>query len=80
MALLSSVAVAARIVTNDELAETLNLDTTDEWIRTRTGIRSRRFAGSGETSASLGTAAASYLAMSKPGPGRIDRELFCLER
>jgi len=48
----------ARSVTNDELAESLNLDTSDEWIRTRTGIRARRFAGSGDTSATLGTAAA----------------------
>lgn len=48
----------ARSVSNDELAESLNLDTSDEWIRTRTGIRARRFAGSGETSATLGTEAA----------------------
>jgi 3-oxoacyl-[acyl-carrier-protein] synthase-3 len=33
-------AVPARVVTNDELA--LFLDTSDEWIRTRTGIRTRR--------------------------------------
>jgi 3-oxoacyl-[acyl-carrier-protein] synthase-3 len=44
----------ARVVPNDAFAETLNLDTSDEWIRTRTGIRERRFAGAGETSASLG--------------------------
>jgi 3-oxoacyl-[acyl-carrier-protein] synthase-3 len=48
----------ARSVSNDELAESLNLDTSDEWIRTRTGIRARRFAGSGETSATLGIEAA----------------------
>jgi 3-oxoacyl-[acyl-carrier-protein] synthase-3 len=48
----------SRIVPNEEFAETLNLDTSDEWIRTRTGIRTRRFAGVGETSASLGTTAA----------------------
>jgi 3-oxoacyl-[acyl-carrier-protein] synthase-3 len=48
----------ARAVPNDELADALNLDTSDEWIRTRTGIRARRFAGAGETSATLGTAAA----------------------
>jgi 3-oxoacyl-[acyl-carrier-protein] synthase-3 len=48
----------SRIVPNEEFAETLNLDTSDEWIRTRTGIRTRRFAGAGETSASLGTTAA----------------------
>src|SRR5262245_17720025 len=48
----------ARVVRNDEFTDVLNLDTTDEWIRTRTGIRERRFAGLGETSASLGTIAA----------------------
>src|SRR5437870_5455472 len=48
----------ARVVPNDEFTDALNLDTTDEWIRTRTGIRERRFAGLGETSASLGTIAA----------------------
>src|SRR5262245_13877502 len=48
----------ARVVPNDEFTDTLNLDTSDEWIRTRTGIRERRFAGLGETSATLGTAAA----------------------
>ncbi|MBM3981133.1 MAG: ketoacyl-ACP synthase III [Planctomycetes bacterium] len=48
----------ARVVPNDEFTEVLNLDTTDEWIRTRTGIRERRFAGSGESSATLGTDAA----------------------
>ena len=32
-----------RIVTNDELAKTV--DTSDEWIRTRSGIRQRHIAG-----------------------------------
>ena len=48
----------ARVVPNDEFTDILNLDTSDEWIRTRTGIRERRFASLGETSASLGTIAA----------------------
>lgn len=37
-------ALPERIVTNDDLAATL--DTTDEWITTRTGIRERRIGGS----------------------------------
>jgi 3-oxoacyl-[acyl-carrier-protein] synthase-3 len=37
---------------NDEF--TSFLDTSDEWIRTRTGILERRIAGPGETSATLG--------------------------
>jgi 3-oxoacyl-[acyl-carrier-protein] synthase-3 len=48
----------ARVVPNDEFTDVLDLDTSDEWIRTRTGIRERRFAGLGETSATLGAAAA----------------------
>lgn len=48
----------ARVVPNEEFTDVLNLDTSDEWIRTRTGIRERRFAGLGETSATLGTHAA----------------------
>src|SRR5216117_128005 len=43
-------------LTNDELAKMV--DTNDEWIVQRTGIRERRIAGSSETTASLGTAAA----------------------
>ncbi|MDO6963787.1 beta-ketoacyl-ACP synthase III [Rhizobium alvei] len=45
-----------RVVTNREM-ETL-VDTTDEWIVQRTGIRQRYIAGEGETTASLGEAAA----------------------
>src|SRR3954462_14321427 len=48
----------ARVVPNEEFTDVLNLDTSDEWIRTRTGIRERRYAGLGENSASLGTIAA----------------------
>ncbi len=36
-----------RIVSNDEICE--QIDSTDEWIRTRSGIRNRRFAGADET-------------------------------
>ena len=49
-------ALPARRVTNAELAETV--DTSDEWIVERTGIRSRYIAGDGETTATLGTDAA----------------------
>jgi 3-oxoacyl-[acyl-carrier-protein] synthase-3 len=45
-----------RIVTNDELSRTV--DTSDEWIRERTGIRQRHFARKHETTAFMGTAAA----------------------
>ncbi len=48
--------VPPRVVPNEEFTDTL--DTSDEWIRTRTGIRERRFAGSADTAATLGTEAA----------------------
>jgi 3-oxoacyl-[acyl-carrier-protein] synthase-3 len=44
--------VPARVMTNAEF-ET-SVQTSDEWIRSRTGMRERRIAGPGETSASLG--------------------------
>ncbi|WP_321363710.1 beta-ketoacyl-ACP synthase III [uncultured Celeribacter sp.] len=46
----------ARVVENAEFEETL--DTTDEWIRTRSGIERRHFAAEGETTSMMGTAAA----------------------
>jgi len=49
-------ALPARRVDNAELAE--QVDTSDEWIIERTGIRSRYIAGDGETTASLATDAA----------------------
>jgi len=49
-------ALPRRRVTNAELAETV--DTSDEWIVERTGIRARYIAGEGETTASLATEAA----------------------
>lgn len=63
--------VPSRIVGNDEFASTL--DTSDEWIRTRTGIRERRIAGPGETSATLGTdAARKAIAAAGLSPQQID--------
>ncbi|WP_336250535.1 beta-ketoacyl-ACP synthase III [Stomatohabitans albus] len=49
-------AVPDRIVTNDDLAAVM--DTNDEWIRTRTGIRERRWAQPGQSSDDLGETAA----------------------
>ncbi len=47
--------VPAKVVTNDDLAATL--DTSDEWIRQRTGIVERRVAEPGLSSSDLGVAA-----------------------
>jgi 3-oxoacyl-[acyl-carrier-protein] synthase-3 len=44
------------VVTNDDLAE--RVDTSDEWIRERTGIKRRHIASPDETTVSLGTVAA----------------------
>ena len=49
-------ALPARRVSNAELAQTV--DTSDEWIVERTGIRFRHIAGPDETTATLATAAA----------------------
>jgi len=49
-------ALPRRRVTNDELAQTV--DTSDEWIVERTGIRARYVAGAGETTATLARDAA----------------------
>lgn len=46
----------ARVVTNREMAEMV--DTSDEWIAERTGIRLRHIAAEGETTADLATQAA----------------------
>lgn len=45
-----------RIMTNQEFEELI--DTTDEWILTRTGIKERRIAGPNEFTSDMGTAAA----------------------
>jgi 3-oxoacyl-[acyl-carrier-protein] synthase-3 len=49
-------ALPERVVTNDDLAKIV--DTSDEWIRTRTGIRERRIAADGETTGDLALRAA----------------------
>jgi len=49
-------ALPERRVTNAELAE--RIDTSDEWIVERTGIRARHIAAEGETTATLAAAAA----------------------
>ena len=49
-------ALPKRLVTNEELARTV--DTTDEWIVERTGIRNRYIASDDETTSSLATDAA----------------------
>ena len=66
-------ALPARVVPNAEFTDRYRLDTSDEWIRTRTGIRERRFAGPGETAASLAsTASCRALAAAGLTPADLD--------
>lgn len=61
----------SNIVTNNDLAKIV--DTSDEWIQQRTGIRERRIAPADLNAADMGTAAA-RIAMERAGvhPGEID--------
>jgi 3-oxoacyl-[acyl-carrier-protein] synthase III len=60
-----------RIVTNDELSR--QVETSDEWIFTRTGIRERRIMSTGESTTVLATAAArSALLDANVPPAAID--------
>jgi 3-oxoacyl-[acyl-carrier-protein] synthase-3 len=52
----SGIGVPKNVVTNDALAKIM--DTSDEWIRTRSGIQQRRYVDPGEGSAELGMRAA----------------------
>ncbi|MGL4398180.1 MAG: beta-ketoacyl-ACP synthase 3, partial [Hyphomicrobium sp.] len=61
-----------RIVTNDELAR--RIDTSDEWIRERTGIRQRHIADDSETTSVLGAAAAKQ-ALVRAGIDPVDIDL-----
>src|ERR1041384_6382084 len=63
--------VPSRVITNADLEKTL--DTSDEWIVARTGIRERRIVQEGETTSSMSVAAAE-MALHKAGiaPGELD--------
>jgi 3-oxoacyl-[acyl-carrier-protein] synthase-3 len=61
----------ARVVSNDELSRTV--ETSDEWIHERTGIRQRYIAAPHETAAFMGTAAArAALADAGAEPAEVD--------
>lgn len=64
-----------KIVTNDDLANMV--DTTDEWIVQRTGIRQRHIASEGETTADLGEKAA-RAALKSAGITADDLDLIIL--
>jgi 3-oxoacyl-[acyl-carrier-protein] synthase III len=63
--------VPERVLTNAELSQ--SLDTSDEWIITRTGIRERRIGAPGETTSTMGAEAVRRLMADRQlGPGDID--------
>jgi 3-oxoacyl-[acyl-carrier-protein] synthase-3 len=63
----------AKIVTNDDLAK--RMDTSDEWIRTRTGIRQRHIAEPNQTASDLG-AEASRQALASAGVAASEIDLI----
>jgi 3-oxoacyl-[acyl-carrier-protein] synthase III len=64
-----------RIVTNDELAK--KMETSDEWIRQRTGIRQRHIAAEGEFTSHLALKAAQH-ALTDAGLAGADLDLIVL--
>lgn len=60
-----------KVLTNDDLAR--SIDTSDEWIRERTGIRERHIAADGEFTSDLAVAAArEAMRAAGVGPAEID--------
>ena len=71
----TGLAVPDRVVTNDDLSRVM--DTSDEWIRTRTGIQERRWVREGETNAALAhTASLSALEAAGLEPSGIDAIVY----
>jgi 3-oxoacyl-[acyl-carrier-protein] synthase-3 len=71
----TGMAVPDRVVTNDDLSRLM--DTTDEWIRTRTGIQERRWVREGETGADLALAASRRaLEMAELSPAQVDAIVY----
>ena len=68
-------ALPERVVTNDDLSRLM--DTSDEWIRTRTGIQERHWIQPGDTGVGLGKAASlEALAMAGIEPGALDAIVY----
>lgn len=65
------------VVTNDDLRDRYGIETSDEWIRKRTGIEERRFAPDGMGTADMG-AEASEMALEAAGIDRKDVDMIVL--
>ena len=71
----SGIGVPTNIVKNEALSRLM--DTTDEWIRTRSGVEERRYADDGQGSSALGIIAAkNALAVAEKTPADIDAIVF----
>src|SRR5512144_671955 len=71
----TGMAVPDRVVTNDDLSRLM--DTSDEWIRTRTGIQERRWVREGETGTELSRRAADQaLDMAGISAGELDAIVY----
>ncbi|HUP00691.1 MAG TPA: beta-ketoacyl-ACP synthase III [Gemmatimonadota bacterium] len=71
----TGMAVPERVVTNDDLARIV--DTSDEWIRTRSGIRERRMCAEGQNTADL-AAEAGLKALEEAGVDPLEVEVIIL--
>ncbi len=71
----TGLAVPDRVVTNDELSQLM--DTTDDWIRTRTGIQERRWVREGESGVEMGRKATDQaLDMAGLSPADLDAIVY----
>ncbi|MCO4771977.1 MAG: ketoacyl-ACP synthase III [Deltaproteobacteria bacterium] len=67
--------VPPRVVTNEDLTNEYGIETSDEWIQQRTGIKERRFAEAGVGSAELGAKAAT-MALENAGLKATDLDMI----
>ena len=65
--------IPERRMTNDELAKLVDVDTTDEWIRSHTGIGARHIAADGDQTSDIAAdAARKALEAAGIGPHELD--------
>ena len=68
--------VPEKILTNQDLEKAL--DTSDDWITTRTGIKERRIAAENESASTMGAVAARQaLESAKVSPDKVDMIIVC---
>ena len=70
--------VPPRVVTNQDLVDEYGIDTSDEWIRTRTGIEERRFSDDGVATSDLALHA-TEAALQSAGLDKGDLDMIILK-